>query len=106
MHEIGICQDIIARASQEAGVKKIYVEVGELAHIPMKELKPTIDEMSPWPVELREKESVVSCDCGFSGRPKVLEKGHDNTVWSCPECDAMMPKVKEGDQIILTKVDV
>ena len=106
MHETAIAQDLIETAKKQGDVTGMTVEVGELAHIPAKDLEPTLAELCPWPVEMIEVESKVKCTCGFSGRPKILDKGHDHTVWACPECENLMPKALSGDQIILTKVDV
>lgn len=106
MHETVIAKDLIEAAEKQGKVKKMTVEVGELAHIPAKDLEPTLKELCKWPVEVNEIESEVKCECGFQGRPNILDKGHDHTVWACPECENLMPKPTKGDKIVLTKVDV
>ena len=106
MHETVIAKQIIEDAKKQGDVTKIVVEVGEVGHLPAHDMEHVLKDISPWPFEITEKEAKVKCKCGFTGRPNILEKGHDNTVWACPKCEELMPKVLEGDQIILKSVDV
>ncbi len=105
MHEQTIAQEIIREALKHQPVKGITVEVGEVAHLPADEMKEVLEKMVPeWEIKIEEKEAKISCECGYEGRPEILEKGHDSTIFKCPKCGAMMPKVLEGDKIILREI--
>jgi len=103
MHETVFANKIVEEAKKKGKVTKITVEVGELAQIPAPELKGTLAQMVDWDLNVVEKEASVVCPCGFEGRPKILEKGHGYTLFQCPECGTV-PKVKEGEDIILKEV--
>ncbi|RMF06134.1 hypothetical protein D6764_02925 [Candidatus Woesearchaeota archaeon] len=105
MHETAIARGILEEARKHGKLRKIEVEVGELAHIPAKDLEPTLREMAECEVVVRETESRVRCVCGFEGRPKIVEKGHDMTYFECPEC-GKVPEVLEGNQIVISNVEV
>ena len=62
--------------------------------------------MTNWDIKIVEVKGAVKCECGYEGEPKILQKGHDSTVFECPECQMKMPKVMSGDQIVLISVDV
>lgn len=103
MHELAFANKVIEEAKKQGDVKSITVEVGELAQIPAHELKDALEKLVDWDVELIEKKAEVSCSCGFKGNPKILEKGHDYTLFQCPECGAV-PEVLEGADILLKDV--
>lgn len=105
MHEQVIAKSIIQEAMKHGKVRGIEVEVGELAHIPAHELKDALF-LTGWTLEIKEMPSIVGCDCDYYGRPNVIEKGHDSTVFECPKCKAKFPRIIAGDQIILVGVDV
>ncbi|MBN2566648.1 hydrogenase maturation nickel metallochaperone HypA [Candidatus Woesearchaeota archaeon] len=107
MHEQAIAKDIIDEASRHGAVEAITVEVGDLAHLPADELKEALRSLVPgWRVVIREKRGRVACECGYEGEPEILEKGHDSTVFRCPECQAVMPRIVGGDEIVLVEVEV
>ncbi|MBW3012423.1 hydrogenase maturation nickel metallochaperone HypA [Candidatus Woesearchaeota archaeon] len=106
MHETLIAQDIIKEANKYGKVLAIVVEVGELAHIPAEELDECLKSLVDWKVLVNETPSVVSCICGYEGRPRILEKGHDSTMFACPECKAVMPEIISGTDIVLKEVEV
>jgi Zn finger protein HypA/HybF involved in hydrogenase expression len=100
MHETIISNDIINKAKEQGNVTEITVEVGDLGHIPAPELKECLEKLTSWKINLIEKKAIVKCACGFEGNPKILEKGHDSTVFVCPKCDSV-PEIVSGKDIIL-----
>ena len=106
MHEQAIAKEIIRTANEQGTVKGIEVHVGELAHLPADEMKDVLATMTNWEIKIVDVEGAVECECGFKGQPKILQKGHDSTVFECPECQMKMPKITAGDQIVLISVDV
>jgi len=105
MHETVIAQKIIDDASRHGKVKAIKVGVGEVAHITLEELEPTLKQMVDWTVELEGIPAVIHCQCGFEGHPKILERGHDFCVFECPECGGT-PEIKSGGDIVLQSVEI
>ena len=106
MHETVFVQHILEEAKKYSNITRLHIEVGELAHVPLEDLRPTLEAMSPYLVVLTEKKAVVACTCGYQGKPNVLERGHDHTMWACPTCNTLAPKIIERDQIILKNVEV
>jgi len=106
MHEQAIAKEIIGQATKHGKVKGIIVEVGDLGHLPIEEMEAVMKTMTPWEVTMIRKEAVVSCECGYKGKPNIIEKGHDHNVFECPECKAKMPKILEGHDIILKEVEL
>lgn len=105
MHEEAFTSAIINEAQKHGNVYEIYVEVGELAKIPPKHLQKHLHEKTNWQVLVTEKQGKVACLCGYNGRPKVIERGHDFVLYTCPSCHGQ-PTVLEGDQVILKEVKV
>ena len=105
MHETIIAKQIIEQAEKQGKVKSIVVEVGDLGHLPLEDLKPMMDDMVPYKVEYVKKKAKVKCSCGYEGEPKILEKGHDINIFVCPKCEKV-PQVLEGDKIVLKEVEV
>ncbi|MBD3208964.1 hydrogenase maturation nickel metallochaperone HypA [Candidatus Woesearchaeota archaeon] len=112
MHEQGIAQDIIKQAmatAKERGkdVKGITVEVGDLGHLPAEEMEQALQTMvSDWYITMKHKPATIKCGCGYTGAPNIIEKGHDHNVYRCPACEALMPEIVDGDQIVLESIDV
>lgn len=105
MHETVIATKLIEKAKEQGKVKAITVEVGEIGHLPAHELEPTLKALVNWDIKLIEKPALVKCLCGFQGRPKILERGHDMCLFVCPKCEEV-PKILEGDKIKLISVEV
>ncbi|MBR9703694.1 hypothetical protein GOV10_06650 [Candidatus Woesearchaeota archaeon] len=105
MHEQVIAKSIIKEAQKHGKVVGIEVEVGELAHIPAHELKDAL-ALTGWKLNIKEMPSVIGCECEFYGRPNIIEKGHDSTIFECPRCKAKLPRIVAGDQIVLVGVDI
>ncbi len=105
MHETIIANEIIEKAVKHGNVKSIKVEVGEMGHLPADEFYQTISTLVPWKIDMVEKEGKVECSCGFIGRPKILERGHDVCIFECPKCGGV-PKVIDGTEIKLLEVEV
>ena len=103
MHEHSFIEAILRNVEDRDNVRKIVLEVGELAGIEAGHLREHILERVDWDIEAIEKESVVKCDCGFEGRAKVLERLHDLVIFECPECGGI-PEVLEGKDIKILKV--
>lgn len=107
MHEQTIAQSIISEAKSHGDIKGIIVEVGDLGHLPAEEMLEVLEKMTDWNVEIEQKKAKVLCEkCKFEGEPKILQQLHDNTVFECPECGEMFPKVLEGGDIILLSVEI
>ena len=106
MHEQYIAKQLIDAAKKESGgkdFKEIVVEVGELGHIPAHDLEHYFDAF-PWTTKIVETPATVHCSaCGFKGRPNILEKSHDLTIFDCPKC-GKLPKIISGHDIKLLKV--
>ena len=50
MHEQAIAQDIINTAKKYGNVSSIVVEVGDLGHLPLEDLKATMEKMVEWKI--------------------------------------------------------
>ncbi len=105
MHETIFVNKIIEEAKKHNNIKKIIVEVGELAEIPAEDLGKHLKDMVKWDVKIVKKEGLVECGCGFKGRPKIVDKAHDMTLFECPKCQDI-PQVLDGDKVILKEVIV
>lgn len=107
MHEQTIAKAIIEEATKHGKVESIVVEVGDLGHLPAHEMEEILNSMTDWKVTIQEKKATIECEqCSYKGEPDIVEKGHDSTVFRCPKCKAMMPKILDGDEIILKEVEV
>ncbi len=106
MHETIFVNQILEEAKKYQDVTALHIEVGELAHVPLEDLKPTLEAMSPYPVILTPKTALVACACGYKGKPTILARGHDHMMWSCPQCETLTPKLMEGGDILLKRVEV
>ena len=106
MHETIIAREIIDKANEKGKVKAIKVEVGEMGHLPAKEFYETISTLVDWKIDMVEKEGKVKCSCGFVGRPKILERGHDVCIFECPSCCGVPEEILEGQEIKLLEVEV
>jgi hydrogenase nickel incorporation protein HypA/HybF len=105
MHETLIASDIIKEAKNYGGVISIKVEVGELAAVPAAELDECLKSLVEWKVVVNETHADVKCMCGYQGRPNIMQKSHDSTVFACPKCGSL-PEIVSGKDIILKEVEV
>jgi Zn finger protein HypA/HybF involved in hydrogenase expression len=105
MHEQAIAQSIIKQAEKQGKVKKIVVEVGELAHLPAADLQKALNAVAGFKSVVKETPAVVQCPCGFKGRPKIELHSHDATIYFCQKC-GKVPKIVNGDKIVIKSVDV
>ncbi len=87
-------------------VKAITVEVGDLASPPIEDLKEHLSAIISWDLIVKSKKATINCDCGFKGEPNIRQKNHTNVIYNCPECEALLPEILDGDKIILTNVEV
>ncbi|MBL7055322.1 hydrogenase maturation nickel metallochaperone HypA [Candidatus Woesearchaeota archaeon] len=106
MHETIISEKIIDAAKAQGEVEEITLEVGELAHLPTPELIACLKELVSWKINYSELKSKVKCECGFTGNPKVLERGHDSFLIECPNCKSNVMDILEGKDINLVSVKV
>jgi Zn finger protein HypA/HybF involved in hydrogenase expression len=106
MHEGIIAQQLIDKAKEQGTVKKVTIEVGDLAHLPAEDLKAKLTEMVDWEIEIIKVPGLVECKCGYKGAPKILEKAHDLTLFECPKCKKVPFKILEGEDIVLKDVVV
>ncbi len=105
MHETIIAADILNEAKKHGKVKKIFVEVGDLGHLPAEEMGETLRQLVDWDVIITKKKGKVKCQCGYEGEPKILEKRHGFTSFVCPKC-GNIPEILDGENIILKSLEV
>ena len=105
MHETIIAINIIKEAKKHGKVKGIFLEIGELANVPAKELIKCLHSMVDWKINSKEIPAKAKCICGFKGHPNILERGHDSFLIECPKCKNI-PELVYGKDIKITKVVV
>ncbi len=105
MHETIIANNIINEAKKHGKVKEIFLEIGELAHVPGSELIGCLPRLVKWKRTPKEIPAKVKCVCGFKGHPAILERGHDSFLIECPKCKNI-PELVDGKDIKITKVVV
>ncbi|MBW2979007.1 hydrogenase maturation nickel metallochaperone HypA [Candidatus Woesearchaeota archaeon] len=106
MHEGIIANKIIEKAKEHGNVRKITVEVGDLAHLPALEMKEALSKRVNWEIIITTKKAKVKCKCGFEGEPRIIEHAHDVAIYECPECKKIPSEILCGDEIILKEVEV
>ena len=105
MHGVHIVGEILETARKQGKVKKAIIEVGEIANIEKEHLGVHLKDWADFPCELVDKESKVGCKCGYLGKAKIKDRGHDFVVIECPKCGET-PEILEGDKVILKSVEV
>jgi Zn finger protein HypA/HybF involved in hydrogenase expression len=103
MHEHTFIEAIVRNIKDREKVKGITLEVGELVGIEAEHLKEHLQEKFDWDIKVLKKDALVKCDCGFEGRPKILERLHDLVIFECPEC-AEVPEILKGKDIKILKI--
>lgn len=101
MHEQIIAKQIIEEANKYGDVKEVTISVGDLAHVPADDVRNIMVSMTDWGIKIINEKAVVNCDCGHSGEPNIVEKGHDSNVYKCRSCGRMMPEIVSGNEISL-----
>ncbi len=104
-HEQTYVDAIVAEASKHGTVESITVEVGELAPIPAAELAAAL-KFTGWGITMATRRGTVRCACGYLGPPVITDKGHDYTFFHCPECEAQLPPIIDGKDVVLKDVTV
>jgi Zn finger protein HypA/HybF involved in hydrogenase expression len=103
MHEHAIIDSVLSNLKDVGKVKEAHFEVGELAGIEPNHLKEHLKDRVKFKVVVKKKKSVVKCECGYKGPPKILEILHDMVIYECPKC-GKLPRILEGKDIKITKV--
>ena len=106
MHEQTIAAKIISDAKEYGKIKSLTIEVGDLAHLPAKEMKEVLKKLTNWNIKVISKKAVIACDCSYTGEPKIIQQLHDHNIYECPACSKSLPKILEGHDIILKEVEV
>jgi Zn finger protein HypA/HybF involved in hydrogenase expression len=106
MHDTLISKDIIEAAEKKGEVKGITVEVGDLGHLPLEELRETLTRMKPeCDIRLVPLKAKAKCVCGYEGEPNIIEHSHGHSLYNCPKC-GNLPEITEGKDITLKEVEV
>lgn len=109
MHGTVIAASILKAAKKELKrgerINSISVDVGELAPLPADELKETLSLISGWQVRTNALKAKAKCRCGFLGRPKILERGHDFCLYICSRC-GNVPRVLSGKDIMIASIKI
>lgn len=103
MHEFAVINSIISEAKRHGSVKSVFIEIGELAPLTTKELGDAFKKQAAWKIEIREQPAIVRCGCGYTGKPKIIERVHDTILFECQKCRGI-PEIISGDKIILKEV--
>ncbi len=103
MHEQAYIDAILKNIDDVSNIKNITLEVGELAGIEPEHLKEHLKDRFSWDITILKKDAKIKCECGFVGRPKVIERLHDFVVFECPRCKST-PKILNGEDIKITKI--
>ena len=105
MHEVFAAKKILDEAAKQGAVKKIVVEAGDLAEITAEDLEQCLKELAKCEVCVEKKKATVQCKCGYCGEPKITLREHDAVLFECPKCKKL-PRIVEGDEIVLKEVEV
>ncbi|MBD3361364.1 hypothetical protein GF358_01080 [Candidatus Woesearchaeota archaeon] len=106
MHETIIAKRIIEKAKEHGNVRKVVIEVGNLAHLPAEEMKEAMKKLTDWEIEINSVNAKVKCSCGYEGEPTIIEHAHDVAIYECPQCKKIPSEIISGDEIILKEVIV
>lgn len=106
MHETIICGKLVEEAKKYGKVLGVTIEAGELGPLSADEIEHSLSHLVDWDLDVTETPAEVRCGCGYEGRPRIVERGHDFVVFCCPVCKELSPSVVSGDQIILREVKV
>jgi len=104
-HEHVYVDAIVREAKKQGEVEAITVEVGELAPIPIAELERALF-FTGWKLRMLTRPGHVQCTCGYSGPPVITDKGHDYTIFHCPQCEEALPTILTGKDVVLKDVTV
>lgn len=105
MHETVIANKIIEEAKKQGKVEEIHLEIGELAPVCCNELVECLRQLVDWKINSKKRGAKVKCLCGFKGKPKILERGHDYFLIECPKC-RKVPEIIDGRDIRVLSVKI
>jgi len=104
MHEQRIIDKVIAMGKLAGAQKGIRLEVGELCDISPDHLKEHLQGQVKWNIETIYCPAKVQCACGYKGKPRIIERGHDFVLFDCPSCGGK-PTVVRGGEIKIIGVE-
>ncbi|MFH0970463.1 MAG: hydrogenase/urease maturation nickel metallochaperone HypA [Candidatus Diapherotrites archaeon] len=105
MHEQRIINKVIQLGKLAGAKRKVRIEVGELCDISPEHLKEHLKgQIVEWEIETIYRKAKVKCSCGYSGTPRIIERGHDFVLFNCPSCGEK-PIVVEGGEIKIVGVE-
>jgi Zn finger protein HypA/HybF involved in hydrogenase expression len=106
MHDAVMAVQITAAVKKSAKgkpVKSVTLLLGEYSGFENHDIKGALEAVSGWKVRVEIEKASAKCSCGFTGRPKLLERGHDFCLYECPKC-GKVPKLVEGGEIAVKEV--
>lgn len=104
MHETIIANRIIEEAKKSGASKSFTLEVGELAELTAEEIKDALTNITNLSIDIIKIKSLVECECGYTGKANILERGHGYCYYNCPKC-SKNPKIIMGGEIKITKIE-
>jgi hydrogenase nickel incorporation protein HypA/HybF len=116
MHEYGLMEDVLARATEEArrqnaeAVTRVRLDVGQLSAVSTEALTIAFQALSGGTffqgatLDIAEIPGVFRCDaCGFRG--PLGEDEAASPPWVCPDCGSLLA-VLEGKGIVIREMAV
>ena len=104
MHDQVIIQQLLKALGNNKPLK-VTIEVGEIAPLDEHHLVESWEQMTDIGIETLSRKAKVACSCGYTGKPKIVERLHDFVLIECPKCHKM-PKVIDGDKITLKSLEL
>lgn len=107
MHEIAFADKVLREAEKAGATRYLSVEVGELCEIEADELEEAFENLVDWKLNITERKSKISCQCGYVGEARIVDRGHGYCVWNCPSCGLSGKNINvlEGGEIKIVEVE-
>ena len=116
MHEYGLMEDVLARATEEArrqnaaAVTRVRLDVGQLSAVSTEALMIAFQALSGGTIfqgatlDIDEVPGLLRCDaCGFRG--PLGEDEAASPPWVCPDCGSLLAAV-QGTGIVIREMAV
>lgn len=106
MHDSKVIEQIIRQVEKQSRgpIERVELQVGELSEFDAEHLAEHLKEIVSWHVRAVQTPGKIKCkNCGFQGRPLILERDSDTVVYTCPEC-SKKPEIIFGTEIKITKI--